>query len=86
MEELLFEDEVNRQNQKNCSDQMIQFEGFGFESNQGENHEDYQCDHLLDNFQFDQGKWSSVSGKTDFVGWNLKHIFEECDAPADQDD
>jgi len=83
---LLFKNEINCQNKEYRPNQVIQFEGFGFESNQGENHENDQSDHFLNDFQFDEGKRASISGEADFISRNLKHVFEKCDSPADKND
>lgn len=65
---------------------MIQPERLILEEDQGEYDEHHQRDHLLNDFELNQGERSAKFAKADAVGGDLKDVLKQCDAPTDEDD
>lgn len=82
---LFTEDKINCQDEEAETYPMVPTKRFGFEQQGGENHKYYQGDYLLQHFEFNQGKWTSVSFETKAVGRHLEKILKQGNAPADED-
>lgn len=65
---------------------MVPVENFAFEEQGGEDCEDNQCDYLLDYFELHQTERAAVFHESHAVGGHLGAIFQEGDAPAEDDD
>ena len=51
---------------------------------QSKNNENNECDHLLNHFQLQKSKGSTMIFKTYSIRGDLKTIFEKGDSPTDQ--
>ena len=80
------EDEVDRQHETEESGNVVPLERFVFAEEQHEGGEDDKCDRLLYHFQLPQRERSAVLDAAQTVGRNLKAVFEQGDAPAQQYD
>lgn len=65
---------------------MIPMELFALKHYTGNDSEDCKGYNLLDNLELHKSKWASITYKTNFIGWHLKHILEECNAPREEND
>ena len=65
---------------------MVPPQGVRFHEDDGEDREDQQGDDLLDHFEFPDRKGASQLGAADAVGRDLETVFEQGDAPTEQDD
>ena len=61
-------------------------ERLALEQEVGHHGEDYQRDALLDDLELDQRERTAVALKADAVGRHLTTVFEESDAPREDDD
>jgi hypothetical protein len=86
MQELLFlKDEVNCQNQKDETNQVIPLKRFTLKDDQSECGEYDEGDDFLKHFQLDQREWPSVLMKANPVRRDLETIFKKSDTPTDED-
>ena len=60
---------------------MIPVQALASEEDVGDNGEDDEADHLLDNLELYQGEGTSVALESQSVGRNLAAVFEEGDCP-----
>lgn len=60
---------------------MVPLKWLPFEKEGGHYRKYCEADNLLDYFQLNEGVRTSVILEADSVGWNLKAILEEGDAP-----
>jgi len=56
------------------------------ESGHGEEDEDAERDHFLDDFELHQGEGTAVFDEAEPVGRHLQTVFEESDSPTESDD
>lgn len=82
----LLENEIHGQHQEHETYQVIHSERFVLEKQERENNKDRERDHFLDHLQLHQGKRPAVLLEADAVCRHLQQIFEQGDAPADEDD
>ena len=65
---------------------MVPAQGVGFHKDQREDGEDRERYDLLNHLQFPDRERTSEFGAADAVGGDLEAVFEQRDAPAEQDD
>lgn len=65
---------------------MIEAQGFVFEDEQGEDHEYDEGDDFLEYFELPEIEGAAVFAVSDSIGWDLRAVFYEGDAPAEEDD
>ena len=63
---------------------MIDAKGFIFEKDNGKKSEHNKRNSFLNHLQLPQIKWSAIFIKPYAIGWHLKRIFEQRNAPTDQ--
>lgn len=80
------EDEIDGQNQAEESGEVVPAQGVGFHEDQCEEREYGKRYHLLYHFKFPDGERAAELRGADTVGGDLKAVFEQGDAPAQQDD
>ena len=80
------EDEVDRQYQAEETCEVVPAQGVRLHENQREQREDRERDHFLDDFQLPDRERPAELRRPDAVGRNLEAVFEQGDAPAQQDD
>ena len=73
--------EIHGKHQADESGKMVPMEGFTTEQNSGKDAENHQSDALLNDLELHQREWTSILLKTHAIGWHLKTVFEEGDAP-----
>lgn len=83
---LSLKNKIHRQHQEHEPNKVIHPERLIFEEDERENDKDHQRDHLLDDFELNQGERSAKFAKADAVGRDLKHVLKQCDTPTDEDD
>ena len=83
----LFESEyeIDRSNQEHAGYEMIPLQRH-VKRYGGEDYKDHQCDHFLNHFELHQGERASVPLKSYAVCGHLETVFEESDAPREEDD
>lgn len=64
---------------------MIPTETLVFEENKRKRHKNNQGDDFLQHLQLDERKWATVALKANFIGRYLKAIFQQGNAPTDED-
>ena len=79
---LFFKNEVNGQDKEYETYHMVKAEGFGFEQQQGKDHEYRKGYHLLDDFELNERERPAKSLVTDPVGRHLETIFKKGNPPA----
>lgn len=82
---LFFKHEKNRQHQAGEAGQVVPFESFGLEQGKGKNGEYRQGDDFLNDLQFHEWERSAIQSVADAVGRHHEAVFEEGDAPTDDD-
>lgn len=80
------EDEIDGQNQAEKSGEVVPAQGVGFHEDQCEEREYGKRYDLLYHFKFPDGERAAELRGADAVGGDLKAVFEQGDAPAQQDD
>ena len=80
------EDEVDRQYQAEETCEVVPAQGVGFHKDQREDGEDRERYDLLNHLQFPDRERTSEFGAADAVGGDLEAVFEQRDAPAQQND
>ena len=80
------EDEIDGQNQAEKSGEVVPAQGVGFHEDQCEECEYGKRYDLLYHFKFPDGERAAELRGADAVGGDLKAVFEQGDAPAQQDD
>ena len=65
---------------------MIDCEGLVFEEYEHEDCEDGQREELLNHLELPEIEWTSVVDETDTVGWHHERVFNQCNAPAEEND
>ena len=80
------EDEIDGQNQAEKSGEVVPAQGVGFHKDQREDGEDRERYDLLNHLQFPDRERTSEFGAADAVGGDLEAVFEQRDAPAQQND
>ena len=82
---LFLKSKKDRHHQARERHHMVPPECFRFEKSEGENRENRQRNHFLNNFQLKQHERSSVPLKSDPVGRHQKYVLEKRNAPAQHD-
>lgn len=85
MQNLFPKSEIDRRDQAQKRDHVVQPEGLGAENQQGENRKYAQRDNFLYDLKLDQRERTAVSGKTDAVCGYLEAVFKEGDPPTYND-
>ena len=80
------EDEIDGQNQAEESGEVVPAQGVGFHEDQCKEREYGKRYDLLYHFKFPDGERAAELRGADAVGGDLKAVFEQGDAPAQQDD
>lgn len=79
---LFLEHKVNRQDQKDKTDKVIESELLVLEDRQAEDDKDGKGYHLLNDLQLHERERSASSHESHSIGWYLKTVFKECYDPA----
>ena len=79
---LFLENQPDRRHKKGSSQQMVPSQRFMLEEEEGESGEDHEGDHLLQHLELHQRERPSVQVAANSIRRDLKHIFEEGNAPG----
>lgn len=85
-EGLVFKGEIDGADEEEEGDHVVPAEVGVLEENEGKDDEDYQCDNFLHHFELDKREGTAVAIEADAVCGNLEAIFNESDAPGEEDD
>jgi hypothetical protein len=82
----LFKNKIDRHDETEESREMVPVEVLTLEEKVGDEREDDERHHFLDDFQLHKGERPAVTLESDAVGWHLHAIFGESDNPGEGDD
>jgi len=78
----LFPDKINRQHEEHEAHEVIPFQLFVFEKNQGKQREYQERDDFLNDFELHERERPAILPEADAVGWHHETIFKKCDKPT----
>lgn len=81
---LLFKNEIHRQHQEAETNQMVDRERLAFENEDGDDGEDRERNKLLDDLELPKVERTTIVNVADAVGRHHEGIFDQRDAPAEQ--
>lgn len=84
--ESLHEDQVDGGDQTGEGKEMVPVERLPLEEDVSHDGKDDERDTLLDDLELDQAEGAAIALEANAVGWHLTTIFEEGNAPRENDD
>src|SRR5690349_23370291 len=82
----LSKNKIDSEDEEHESHKVVPSQRLILEERKAKDHEHGKRDHFLNYLQLDERERSAVFAESNPVGWDLEHVFEECDAPTDEYD